>query len=112
MTVPANPITKPLCAGEEARASGDLLVAVDLAVGEAGVGVDGGVDEAEAHLAVGGPAGLAAQRLVAAAVGDAAEFLDVETAACRERSTEHCVGTRRPPCGAVLDSSTTPEVFA
>ncbi|GHB79659.1 hypothetical protein GCM10010377_82140 [Streptomyces viridiviolaceus] len=32
--------------------------------------------------------------------------------ACHERSAGHYGGTRRPPCGAVLDSSTTPEVFA
>jgi hypothetical protein len=39
--------------------------------------VDGGVDVVEAHAVAGGPAGLAAQDLVTAAVGDPAEFLDV-----------------------------------
>ncbi|GAA2662528.1 hypothetical protein GCM10010307_81660 [Streptomyces vastus] len=40
--------------------------------------VDGGVDEVEAHGAACGPAGLAAQRLVPAAVGDPAELFDVD----------------------------------
>jgi hypothetical protein len=33
-------------------------------------------------------------------------------AACQRRSAGHYGGTRRLPCGAVLGSSTTPEVFA
>ncbi|GAA3597383.1 hypothetical protein GCM10022295_92470 [Streptomyces osmaniensis] len=40
--------------------------------------VDGGGDVVEARAVAGGAAGLAAQDLVAAAVGDAAEFLDVD----------------------------------
>ncbi|GAA3239633.1 hypothetical protein GCM10020256_60910 [Streptomyces thermocoprophilus] len=55
-----------------------LLVGEDLAVSQAGVVVDGGV-----HIAVAGTgtrlaACLAAQDLVAAAVGDVAELLDVD----------------------------------
>ena len=62
---------------EEGGAGGGLLVRLDLAVGQAGVVVDGGVDEVEAHAAAGGPAGLPAQDLVATAVGDPAQLLDV-----------------------------------
>lgn len=64
-------------AGEEACAGRDLLVRVDLAVGEAGVVVDCGVDVVEAHAAD-RPARVAAQDFVTAAVGDAAELLDVD----------------------------------
>jgi hypothetical protein len=65
-------------AAQEAGAGDGLLVRVDFAVGEAAVVVDCGVDVVEAHLAAGGPAGLAAQHLVAAAVRDPAELLDVD----------------------------------
>lgn len=67
-----------LGAGPE-RGGGVLaLIGEDLAVGQAGVVVDGVVE-----IAVAGPgavlaAGLAAERLVAAAVGDVAELLDVD----------------------------------
>ena len=63
---------------QEAGAGGGLLVAVDLAVGQAGVVVDGGVDVVGAHVAASGPAGPAAAHLVTAAVGDPAELLDVD----------------------------------
>ena len=66
------------CPAQEVCAGGGLLVGVDLAVGEAGVVVDCGVDVVEAHAASGGPAGLAAQDPMAAAVRDPAEFLDVD----------------------------------
>jgi hypothetical protein len=62
---------------EEGRAGGGLLVRVDLVVGQAAVVVDGGVNVVEAHVAAPGAAGLAAQDLVAAAVRDPAELLDV-----------------------------------
>jgi hypothetical protein len=64
-------------AGQEGRAGRDLLVGVDLAVGQPGVVVDGGVDVVEAHAAD-RSAGLAAQRPMAAAVGNPAEFLHVD----------------------------------
>ncbi|BCK66050.1 hypothetical protein Srufu_078950 [Streptomyces libani subsp. rufus] len=63
---------------EEGRAGGGFLVGVDLAVGEAAVVVDGGVDVVEAHVAAGSAAGLAAEDVVSAAVGDPAQFLDVD----------------------------------
>ena len=63
---------------QEGCAGGGLLVGVDLAVGQAGMVIDGGVDVVEAHAVAPGAAGLAAQDLVSAAVGDAAEFLDVD----------------------------------
>ncbi|SEE03665.1 hypothetical protein SAMN05428945_6460 [Streptomyces sp. 2224.1] len=63
--------------GEEGCAGGDLLVRVDLGVGQAGVVVDGGVQVVEAHAAD-GPACVAAVDFVAAAVGDPAEFLDID----------------------------------
>ncbi|CQR59716.1 Hypothetical Protein sle_02540 [Streptomyces leeuwenhoekii] len=47
-------------------------------LGESGVVVDGGVDVVEAHATAGAAAGLAAQDLVAATVGDSAELLDVD----------------------------------
>lgn len=68
---------KNAAAGQEFRAGRDLLIAVDLAVGKAGVVVDRAVDVVEAH-APHGSAGRAAQDAVAAAVGDPAEFLDVD----------------------------------
>ncbi|KOT63973.1 hypothetical protein ADK44_10005 [Streptomyces rimosus subsp. rimosus] len=52
---------------------------MDLAVGEAGVVVDGGVDVVEAHGAAGCPAGLTAQGAVSAAVGDPAELFHIHT---------------------------------
>ncbi|BCK67389.1 hypothetical protein Srufu_013420 [Streptomyces libani subsp. rufus] len=57
---------------EEGRAGGCFLIAVDLAVGQAAVVVDGGVDVVEAHAAAPGPASPAAQGLVTAARGDPA----------------------------------------
>ena len=65
---------------QEGRAGGGLLVGVDLAVGEAGVVVDGGVDvvEADAAAAVGAGGLRGRWTSPAAAVGDPAELLDVD----------------------------------
>lgn len=63
---------------EEGGAGRGLLVRVDLAVGQAAVVVEGGMNVIEAHAASPGPAGLSAQGFVAAAVGDTAELLDVD----------------------------------
>src|SRR6185503_10593120 len=56
------------------------LVVVDLAVGEAGVGIDSGVHVAHASTAalLADSGGGAAMGVPAAAVGDAAKFLDVD----------------------------------
>jgi hypothetical protein len=64
-------------AGEKACQVRGLLVRVDLAVGEAGVIVDGGVDVVEAHGAD-RPTGVTAADLVAAVVGDAAELPHID----------------------------------
>lgn len=101
---------KNAAAGQEARAGRGFLVAVDLAVGEAGVVVDGGVDVVEAHPASGGPAGLAAQGLVAATVGDMAELLHVDVdefaGAVAFVAADHLAGGpvhERQPVQAVAD---------
>jgi hypothetical protein len=66
------------CPSQEAGAGGGLLVGEVLGVGKAGVVVQGGVQVGVAGAACAllvGAAGCPAEDLVAAAVGDAAEFL-------------------------------------
>jgi hypothetical protein len=65
-------------AGPEGGGGLLLLVGEDLAAGEAGVVVDGGVDVAVAGAGALLAARLPAQGLVSAAVGDVAELFDVD----------------------------------
>ena len=64
-------------AGPE-RGGGLLLIGEDLAVGQAGAVIDRGVDVAVPGPRAGLTSGRAAEGLVPAAVGDVAEFLDVD----------------------------------
>lgn len=76
-----------------------LLVGEDLAAGEVGVIVDGVVQVAVTHAGAGLAAGLAAQGLVAAAVGDVAELLDVHVHQLARRGA--FVAADHPSGGAV-----------
>ena len=67
-----------LGAGPEGGGGLLALVGQDLAVGQAGVVVDGVVQVAVAGPGAGPAAGLASQGLVAAAVGDVSQLLDVD----------------------------------
>src|SRR5687768_9660082 len=64
----------------EASGGGSLLVVEDLGVGQAGVGVDGGVHEGVAHLGsvVLAAADVATMSAPAATRWDAAQLLDVD----------------------------------
>ncbi|QNT90431.1 hypothetical protein HEP81_00093 [Streptomyces griseofuscus] len=63
--------------------------------------VDGEVDAVEAHAASPGPAGLPAQDLVAAAVGDPAELPDVDVD--RFARPVPFVASDHFPCGPVQE---------